>query len=239
MLDRKIANDVRALAEVTTQAGSVRAYEVGVLEILRRRMGFDVAMFKRPDGVGEHGLDSAVARSCRPYWNQFRADAMPVLTVAGEQGGVAVDVDVLGTRGLERLSYYQRLMRPHGGTATAFVCLIRHGRVAGTLALGRTHGTFHDHELAQLRALAPTLSVCETAALAAPPILPPTIAVLTPRERQVLSHLPLGHSNAQIALALGSAERTVRNQLSSIYEKLGVGSRAAAAALCAELGLAR
>jgi DNA-binding NarL/FixJ family response regulator len=55
-------------------------------------------------------------------------------------------------------------------------------------------------------------------------------ARLTPREREVLGYLHLGYSNQQIALALGSAPRTVRNQLSRVYDKLGVGTRAEAVA---------
>jgi len=51
---------------------------------------------------------------------------------------------------------------------------------------------------------------------------------LSVREREVLSYLHLGYTNQQIALALGSAPRTVRNQLSRVYQKLGVSSRAEA-----------
>ena len=58
------------------------------------------------------------------------------------------------------------------------------------------------------------------------------LIALTPREREVLGYLRLGYTNAQIACALGSAERTVRNQLSSVYEKLGVATRAEAAVRC-------
>lgn len=54
---------------------------------------------------------------------------------------------------------------------------------------------------------------------------------LTPRERETLELLRAGSSNAQIAAALGIAEKTVRNHLSHLYEKLGVHSRAAAIVL--------
>lgn len=53
-------------------------------------------------------------------------------------------------------------------------------------------------------------------------------------EREVLGDLHLGYTNEQIARALGTAPRTVRNQLSRVYEKLGVSGRAeaVAASLC-------
>jgi DNA-binding NarL/FixJ family response regulator len=54
---------------------------------------------------------------------------------------------------------------------------------------------------------------------------------LTPRERQVLGSVVTGRTNAQIAQELGLAESTVKSHLSSAFAKLGVASRAEAAAL--------
>jgi pimeloyl-ACP methyl ester carboxylesterase/DNA-binding CsgD family transcriptional regulator len=48
---------------------------------------------------------------------------------------------------------------------------------------------------------------------------------LTSREHQVLDCLSRGLSNANIAAELSIADKTVRNHLSSIYDKLGVTSR--------------
>jgi DNA-binding CsgD family transcriptional regulator len=44
----------------------------------------------------------------------------------------------------------------------------------------------------------------------------------------VLDYLRLGYTNREIGLALGTQERTVRNQLSGVYAKLGVSTRAEA-----------
>jgi len=51
---------------------------------------------------------------------------------------------------------------------------------------------------------------------------------LTQREREVLRALVSGARSSQIASNLGIAERTVKAHLASIYQKLGVDSRAAA-----------
>jgi DNA-binding CsgD family transcriptional regulator len=51
-------------------------------------------------------------------------------------------------------------------------------------------------------------------------------ATLTPREHQIVEHARLGHTIAEIALALGTSPHTVRNQFAKLYRKLGVSSRA-------------
>jgi len=51
---------------------------------------------------------------------------------------------------------------------------------------------------------------------------------LSPRERETLSLLAEGLSNAEIAERLGISEKTVRNHLSHLFDKLGVWSRAQA-----------
>jgi DNA-binding NarL/FixJ family response regulator len=49
---------------------------------------------------------------------------------------------------------------------------------------------------------------------------------LTHAERSIARKLVEGLSNAAIARARGTSERTVANQVAAIFRKLGVGSRA-------------
>lgn len=63
------------------------------------------------------------------------------------------------------------------------------------------------------------------------------LAGLSPRERQVLSELAMGMSNAAIGERLGISEKTVRNHVSSILDKLGVASRAQAIVRAKESGV--
>ncbi|MFN7972581.1 MAG: LuxR C-terminal-related transcriptional regulator [Acidobacteriota bacterium] len=65
-----------------------------------------------------------------------------------------------------------------------------------------------------------------------PARLPP----LTRREADVLAHLARGLSNAAIGVELGVSVHTVGSHVKKLYAKLGVKSRAAAAALAAGLG---
>ncbi len=60
---------------------------------------------------------------------------------------------------------------------------------------------------------------------------------LTPRELQILGAITRGRRNKDIGADLGITERTVKAHVSSIYAKLGVASRAAAAATAISEGL--
>ncbi|WP_229068761.1 response regulator transcription factor [Actinoplanes sp. DH11] len=67
--------------------------------------------------------------------------------------------------------------------------------------------------------------------------LPAPFDQLTTRERDILTRLAAGDSNARIARRLGLSEKTVRNQLTPIFTKLGVSDRVQAALLARDAGL--
>jgi two-component system, NarL family, response regulator DevR len=57
----------------------------------------------------------------------------------------------------------------------------------------------------------------------------PRLARLTPQERRILELIGEGMTNRQIATSLSLAEKTVKNYVSSLLGKLGMGSRTQAA----------
>ncbi|MFO0684403.1 MAG: helix-turn-helix transcriptional regulator [Sandaracinus sp.] len=67
--------------------------------------------------------------------------------------------------------------------------------------------------------------------VATPSPMPPSIAALSAAEREVAAAILRGLSNAEIARERGVAVRTVANQVSALFRKLGVGSRAELAVL--------
>lgn len=67
--------------------------------------------------------------------------------------------------------------------------------------------------------------------------LPPKQPGLTPRELDVLAGVARGERTKEIARRLGVSERTAWAYLTTIYNKLGVDSRASAVAVAMERGL--
>jgi len=68
--------------------------------------------------------------------------------------------------------------------------------------------------------------------------LPPPLNALTTRERDILVRIASGEDNARIARGIGVSEKTIRNQVSLIYTKLGVSDRVQAALMARDAGLA-
>lgn len=236
------------IAELACGHGQLAAFEASVLEELARHIGFDVAFFCGGDGMGEAalGLDPGVRPVATERWAEMSAECLEMLAPARRQGGVIVDSEWFGAR-LPRLTYYDTIMRPHRGRTTLMAFLECRGVLSGELVLGRCRGSspFSDADVAALRRLVPVLSlsrhaylgragkgICSAHLVSArqPGGASAEADGLTQREREVLGYLHLGYTNQQIAIALGSAPRTVRNQLSSAYAKLGIASRAEAVA---------
>jgi pimeloyl-ACP methyl ester carboxylesterase/DNA-binding CsgD family transcriptional regulator len=64
----------------------------------------------------------------------------------------------------------------------------------------------------------------------------PAFAALSPREREVLALVAEGFGNAQIAARLSISEKTVRNHVSNLFDKLGVWTRAQAIVFARDRG---
>ncbi|HYX58289.1 MAG TPA: AAA family ATPase [Streptosporangiaceae bacterium] len=88
-----------------------------------------------------------------------------------------------------------------------------------------------------IRGLGERAGTLHAAAKAAPPT-PAWPAGLTSREVEVLRLIAAGHSNRAIAQALFISPNTVLHHVSSIFAKLGVANRAAAAVYATRQGLA-
>jgi pimeloyl-ACP methyl ester carboxylesterase/DNA-binding CsgD family transcriptional regulator len=70
----------------------------------------------------------------------------------------------------------------------------------------------------------------------APDVADPRLATLSHREQEILGALVAGKSNTEIGAALFISDKTVRNALTRIFEKLGVHTRTQAAVLARDRG---
>lgn len=64
----------------------------------------------------------------------------------------------------------------------------------------------------------------------------PSLASLSRNELALMHRLARGYTNAQIGLSMHRSEKTVRNQLTHLYAKLGAGNRAEAVAIYMRMG---
>lgn len=64
-------------------------------------------------------------------------------------------------------------------------------------------------------------------------------ASLAPRQRELNELLAQGRDNAQIAAAMGLAERTVRNHITGIFDRLGVDNRSQGIVVAREAGFGK
>jgi len=65
----------------------------------------------------------------------------------------------------------------------------------------------------------------------------PVFPELTVREREVLERMARGWSNSAVAASLGLSSKTVSNHISTLFTKLGVGTRSEAIVLAHRRGL--
>lgn len=130
----------------------------------------------------------------------------------------------------EEISALAQLRARHEGPLVAVLAELPNPRGARVIA-ARLQGSVLASEID--RTLRPTLGAVAVGQCVVPATVrqladrPP----LSPRERQMLAMIVLDFSNAEIARKLFVTESNVKNHLSSAFQKLGVKSRSAAAAL--------
>jgi len=190
----------------------LRAQEVQVRLATHVRNARAVRLAREAVDVGGHGVLLLDARG-RLAWQSPQAERW--LSACFAEAGEAAPQAAVAW------------LAAHGGT-DATSALARHGHPGGGGLVGRRLGEAGLGETLWLLSLEP-------AGEATPSRL--ATAALTPRETEVLSWVAKGKTNRDVAEILGMSPRTVNKHLEHVFEKLGVETRAAAAALASrELG---
>lgn len=233
--------DTGAVLAAAHSGAAASGYDRVALEELARAIGCDAAAYVRPTGPG-----AALGFYAEATWRaqlvrrfqRYEREIAP-LTAKILAGGVGLDTEAC--RHYRKTDYYRELVAPEGAHGALYGGLTMGGTHLGTIMVSRRSGEFSPRDKLDLAAALPALSVCEMALQASspPPFAAHLVAHVSPRELEILEYLRLGYRNRDIALALGTSPNTVRNQLSGLYEKLGVASRSEAVAVAMDSNGAR
>ena len=198
------------------------------------------------------------------YRDGLRAmlESLPELEFVGEAGDtesalelvareapevLLLDLEMPGGGGLEVLRRIRTAVRP-----PATLVLTMHDDDASVVAAIRAGARGYLHKDADRSELSRAIATCaaggvvfgarlseQVAALLDRPddIALRAFPTLTPRERDVLDRIARGEDNATIARVLGLSSKTVRNQVSTILNKLAARDRAEAMLRARDAGL--
>ena len=226
--------DPRELASVAAAAPDLFSFAEEVLDRCQRAVGFDVAyhaiVSDAPALAARRGFSDARVRLLVERGADYTRELMPVKRAALARDGVAIDSEVLSARERERLAYFVEMMAPDGGRHALIALGVLGRRVVSATMLGRCGSSFSPEDVRALTAIVPVLGLGSAAHSRAVTTAFASVD-LTPRERDLVDYVALGLTNSQIGMALGTSPRTVRNQLSALYARVGASNRAELVAL--------
>jgi DNA-binding CsgD family transcriptional regulator len=229
---RLSGSDYRGVLDLLCELGVVEGpdpFPEHVLERFRKLVPSDVVAYH----------EGPVSRPALAYAGEPRGQVTQAIRDAHERH-LAQDVltpaegarkysDYLSKRQFHRLAFYQEVARPLGVEDMIRLWIEPCGEANARLEFDRPDRGFSERDSAVLDLLVPHLRRLRANAIARRRPLGPID--LTPREREILELVAEGRTNAEVAGVLWISPGTVRKHLENAYEKLGVHSRTAAAAL--------
>ncbi len=156
------------------------------------------------------------------------------ITTGQEKGQIAAaktgsyrDSEVFSAKERRELPLFAEIIRPQGISSQLVSHVTFRGERCGIMYLSR-HGrtrAFSAKDEAALSRLLPAIALSQ-ASLRSHTTQPDNCEALTPREQQIAFYVERGFRNLDIAAILGTSARTVRNQLSKLFDKVNVTNRA-------------
>jgi DNA-binding CsgD family transcriptional regulator len=238
------ADEPRALllhiAEQGLTAPSLPIFRQRTLALLRERIPFDVAIFHALSP--RVGLETAALVGIAPEeiagsmhsWDDLAVELGTLRELA--ERNLAVSDEEAYPRGTAARKRLRKLvLRPFGmGSFCVLHLHLRGALRAAVVLMARRGAAFGPKAVAVLREIAPVLAVADALLEGLDGIPRRSTPVqlvcaderLTARQRKITEHVALGHSNAEIAAALGISPHTLRNHLVRIFGRVGAANRA-------------
>lgn len=235
------ARSALEIADLGAKTDDGKAFREAVVDRIAQHVPYDAALFhalspRVPLSTGAlRGLDATELERSMSKWDDFAVELGRFRDLAVSKGGVVTDRDALPARGPARKVFEGAFGGRRKAKAAAFVHLIVRGRIVAAVVLVRFRDTpFSDAEVTWLRTLAPTLAVSDTfhqvldraQRASVPTELKCTDSRLSAAHREIVERVALGHTNAEIASAVGKSPNTIRNQLADVMRRIGAANRA-------------
>ena len=232
---------MRAISALAAEAPSIRAFREATVDLLVAHVAFDAAIFhalspRVPLATAAiRGIQMEELAKSMVKWDAWAVEFGRFRDLAITQGGVVTDREALPIRGRSRALFERAFGAGKRARAVVFVHLIVRSRIVSGLVLVRYRSEpFSVADLHFLRAIAGVVAVGDAlhqgldgAAQASLPLrLVCVDGRLTEGEREIVEHVALGHTNLDIAVALGKSPNTIRNQLAVVMRKLTASNRA-------------
>jgi DNA-binding CsgD family transcriptional regulator len=225
---------------VAARASSLAAWRSAALDVVCAAIECDAAGLhalspRVPLESGAwRGMDLEQLQASRAGWDRLAVDMGALREHAVAHSGVATDTEVFAPRSTARKRFRSAWADPFGFDHLAVAHLAVRDRIGAVMLLMRRRRAFGAAEADLLRAITPTLSIADAlherlddAPRRSVPIrLRCVDQRLTPRQREIVEHVALGHTNEDIGRAMGLSAHTIRNHLARIYPRLGASNRA-------------
>jgi DNA-binding CsgD family transcriptional regulator len=223
------------LVELVDACGDLGGFRRGVLDLVARRLPYESAIFiddalRQPPTAVNKEQFLGLVRNVQIDPGRYRAGLAKAANALVAGRGVYLDTEVFTTGERRNLPFYAEIVRPQRIRNQLVAHLQFRGAPAGILYLCR-HGAvapFRSRDVSRLAGLLPGIALAQAGMRSAPD--PRSLGELTPRERQITQLVCRGLGNREIALLLGTSPITVRNQLTLLFDRLGLDNRTELAA---------
>lgn len=237
----KLSSIALSVCELAQRSADLVSYRNGVLDRLHELARFEVALFHELsprvslDRAAVRGIELATVVAGLAHWDENAVLFDRLRALALSQAGVASASAAYARDARAREAWRERVCKPWRVQHVLMAHSIVNERIVSALLVCRRKGPdFSTQEQRALQALMPAIAVGDALQQAwtdRAPTGPPTQLRcldqrLTPRQREIVERVALGHTNSQIGEALGLSAHTIRNLLTETRRRLGAANRA-------------